>query len=172
MSVPSPVQSTYNKELSPAVKGMPGDLRPSDDVSGVADDDVAFGKFLVLGDAAEKFAVPAVAVSAATIQGVALRTASVENAVGFPDSVPGDFYPAGKGISARRKGTVWVYVDGAFNHLTDAPFIRFTDNGDSEAGDLTTSADSGKAAAAPNGVRILTSSTGAGLVLAELNLPA
>lgn len=170
MSVPTPVQSTYSKEMNPAAKGMPGDQRPSDDVSAVADAVIGFGKFLVYGDAADKVALPAIAATAATLQGVALRTATVENALD-PTAVVEE-YPIGKAISVRKKGTIWCWVDAAFNHLTAVPYIRFTANGGSEPGDLTTTTDSGKAAAAPNGVRVLTSVTEAGLVLVEVNLPA
>lgn len=173
MSVPTPVQSAYSKDMPPAFKGMPGDLRPSDDISAVdAGEDVQFGKFLIFGAAADTALIPNVAVTAFNALGVALRTATIENAPRGFETSGVDGYPAGKNISVRRKGTVWMEVEGAFNHLTDTPYIRFTANSALEPGNIALTTDSGKAAAAPEGFRVLSSTTGAGFVLCELNLPA
>lgn len=73
-------------------------------------------------------------------------------------------------LNVMQQGRVWVMVDVAVA-VTDTVYVRYTTNGAALAGTFTNSADTAKARIV-YGAKFLTATTGAGLVLLELDIGA
>lgn len=74
-------------------------------------------------------------------------------------------------VNVLRKGKIHVFAEEAIDPDTDSPFFRHTaSGGNTEIGRFRTDTDTATAVAVPN-ARFVTSTTGAGLVVIEINNP-
>lgn len=122
------------------------------------------GKAVVMGTDPEKQCkMPSTAITATLLGFVALVTGKAIKASGYSfdryDEVP-----------ILRKGRIWLLSEDAIAAGVK-PYIRHTANGGSLPGNIRSDADTAKADQI-EGVITLSATTGAGLVLCEVNLPA
>ena len=79
-------------------------------------------------------------------------------------------YDINEPINVMRKGKIWVHVEEAVDPDTDSPFFRYAAGSETVLGRFRTDADTATAAAVPN-ARFVTSTSGAGLAVLEINNP-
>lgn len=78
-------------------------------------------------------------------------------------------YPVGQAVAVLRRGRIWVAVEEAVN-AGDQAYVRYSSGGGgTQLGAFRKSADTATAAAL-KGSRYMTTTTGAGLALLEINL--
>jgi hypothetical protein len=162
------IQSSFSVDHVTAFPGMLADCTDKVVISKITTVLVPFGSFVCRGAAGvvESCALP-VATGDVTARpwGVAIKDQTHRGSNNLDNEV-NDI------VSIVRKGRVWVTVEGAVTAQSDA-FIRFAaGGGGSVLGLFRADADTATAVALLNGAgKFLTSTTGAGLALLEINLP-
>lgn len=171
-------QTSYASTPDAAKLGQLGDIGFNDIVSQYSAAIIPVGRVVCYDAAVDKVKLPAGTTDIADantesrpVAGVAISELNIEeqdaNVLGVAGAnVPA--YPIGRAFSVLRKGRVWVWSEQAVAP-TDQVFVRFTAAGDEKVGNVRKDADAGKAVNL-KGARFASVTTGAGLVLLELNL--
>jgi hypothetical protein len=180
VSNPTGVQGTYSRTLTAGHEGMIADLqsyvvRTGYNESGAV---VAFGSVVVLNTSGTQLSVKKISGATDTIMGIATDTHVFENSagsiytlaskdannlIGYPDKQP---------INVLSKGVIWVYVNEAVPELNSDVRIRHTTASSKYAGRFDVSADAGKTVKVTAGARWLSTTSGAGLALLEIDIPS
>lgn len=161
-------QTSYSTEMTTAVDGMPGDAAGAPQVIDSYNnpvDEIKFGVAVqqVSGDD-DGIELPDS--SGAKIRGIAVRDLTEENGSAAADNT----YPADSRVAVMKKGRIWVPVEEAVSPSSDV-YTRYTaGGGNTQLGAFRTDADSSKALQITQ-ARFLTSTSGAGRALLEINLP-
>lgn len=151
-------QLTYSQTMAVAMAGMKGDASDDQVDSGAAEGAVGFGLAVVRGtDASKQVKVPAA--DSGVFRGVALQTHMAQTIAGVAQYADKD------AVGYMRKGRVWVPVVDAVAVDAAAYFLWDT----ADAGKFSDDS-SGNRDAVPTG-RFVTSTSGAGLAMLELNIP-
>lgn len=104
--------------------------------------------------------------SGAKICGIAVRDLKVEEGQASIDNA----YPANSKCAVMKKGRIWVIVEKAVT-VDDSVFVRHTANGgNTQLGAFRDDSDTNRALQIVN-ARFITSTTGAGIAIVEINLP-
>lgn len=172
-------QTSYSDELTQAQLGMLSDARENTVVSKYATAAIPFGRLVVRDAADNKVKLPAAALEildanseSRPVEGIVIATQAIEeqptNTLGVADAnVPA--YPANYPISVMRKGEAWVWSEQAVSP-TDRVFVRHTASGNEKPGNFRKDADTANAAQL-KGARFASTTTAAGLVKVEIDLP-
>lgn len=161
-------QTSYSLSMSTAVAGLPGDAAGAPQViDSYANpvDEIAFGCAVqqVSGDDS---AIELPDNGSAIIRGVAVRDLAEENGSAGADNT----FPVNSAVPIMKKGKIWVRVEEAVTPASDV-YARYTVNGgNTQLGAFRTDADAGKAIQITQ-ARFLSSTSGSGLALLEINLP-
>lgn len=152
------------------LEGMKADSGFDDILSALAEGVIPFGRLVRAGTDPDRQVIPLSAAGDITnkklVRGVAIHTHAIESTLGGSD-VPS--YKDKAAVSYMRKGRVAVQVEEAVTPA-DPVFARHTSGGGgSEIGRFRTDADTASAAELAN-ARYITSTTGAGIAILELNL--
>ncbi len=162
-------QQAYNDQ-GQLIEGMKADSGFDDIRSGLAEGIVPFGRFVSEGtDLDRQVQLPSGATDITDkkkVRGVAVSTHAIESELGG-SAVPS--YKDKDAVSYMREGRIAVFVEEAVTPQS-AVFVRHTSGGGgSEIGRFRTDADTASAAELAN-ARYVTSTTGAGVAILELNL--
>lgn len=161
-------QLSYSQTMTVSVAGMLADGAgaPHDIVSRAnIVDDIPFG-VAVADIAGDEGTIQLPASSGAKICGIAQRSLTVEENAASVENA----YPAKSMCAVVKKGRVWVTVEKAVT-VDDSVFVRHTANGgNTQKGAFRDDNDSGNALQITN-ARFITSTSGAGLAVVEINLP-
>jgi hypothetical protein len=172
-------QTTYAEEFAQAQLGMLADAAENNIVSRYSDNVAPFGRCVVRDTVDGKVKLPAAILEildgngeSRPVEGIVVMSQAIEeqpeNTLGVADAnVPA--YPAQYAFSVMRKGTVWVWSEQAVSP-TDQVFVRAIASGDEKPGNFRKDADTANAAQL-KGARFASTTTGAGLVLLEIDLP-
>lgn len=98
-------------------------------------------------------------------QGVAIFNPSIVGS--WPTPTTTGIYQQGQLVSILRRGRIWVYVDGAVA-ITDGVYCRYASGTGTVNGRFFNGTDTSSCAQVSN-ARFLTHTSGAGLVLIEIN---
>lgn len=128
-------------------------------------DEIPFG-VAVADIAADEGTIQLPASSGAKICGIAQRISTVEeNSASIENA-----YPAKSAVAVMKKGRIWVIVEKAVT-VDDAVYVRHTANGgNTQKGAFRDDSDSSNALQITN-ARFITSTSGAGIAIVEINLP-
>lgn len=172
-------QTSYASAPDAAKLGMLDGVGPTDKVTGYGAAVIPFGRVVAYNAAQDKVKLPAAATDildanseSRPVAGVVIAQLDMEeqdaNVLGVAGAnVPA--YPIGRPFGLVRKGRIWVWSEQAVSP-TDQVFVRYTASGDNVVGNVRKDADTATAALL-KGARFATITTGAGLVLLEVNLP-
>lgn len=172
-------QLTYATEFTEAQLGMLADISENNIVSRYSDNVTPFGRCVIRDAADDKVKLPAAILDIETatgesrlVEGIVVMSQAIEdqpaNTLGVADvNVPA--YPANYAFSVMRKGVVWVQSEQAVSPA-DPVFVRALVSGDEKPGNFRKDAD-GTNAAQLKGARFASTTTGAGLVKVEIDLP-
>lgn len=104
--------------------------------------------------------------SGAKICGIAMRSLTVEEGAASVDNA----YPVNSKCAIVKKGRVWVIVEKAVS-VDDAVYVRYTaSGGNTQLGAFRDDDDTSKALQITN-ARFVTSTSGSGIAIVEINLP-
>lgn len=172
-------QTSYASAPSSAKLGMLDGIGPTDKVSGYSAAVQPVGRVVSYNAAQDKVKLPAAATDildanseSRPVVGVVIAQLDIEDQAANTLGVAGanvPAYPIGRPFTVLRKGRVWVWSEQAVAP-TDQVFVRYTASGNEVVGNVRKDLDTDKAALLV-GARFATITTGAGLVLLELNLP-
>lgn len=172
------MQTSYAEQLTAAQLGMLGDQGMTDKVSRYSAAVIPFGRVVSFDTTSGKVKLPAAATDildanseSRPVEGIVIATQAIEeqatNTLGVADAnVPA--YPIGYNFSVLRKGRIWLWAEEAVT-VTDQVFVRHTAAGNEKPGNVRNDAATATCALL-KGARFMTSTTGAGLVLVEINL--
>lgn len=128
-------------------------------------DEILFG-VAVADIAADEGTIQLPASSAAKIAGVAMRSLTVEEGAASADNT----YPADSMVAVVKKGRIWVVVEKAVA-VDDDVYVRHTANGgNTQLGAFRDDSDTNRAIQITN-ARFITSTSGSGIAVVEINLP-
>lgn len=156
------VQTSYTQKMPVAVAGMLGDIRDCTVESYAAEvAAIAFGLGVIAGtDPLKQVKLPAT--GGGVFRGVSMHEQAQEQGLGTGLVS----YKVGDAVNTLRKGLIWVQTAGAVAIDVPAFFV----NSGADAGKFD-DLDDGSTDAVPGGV-FRSATTGAGLALLEINLPA
>lgn len=161
-------QLSYSQTMTVAVAGMVADGAgaPHDIVTRAnIIDEILFG-VAVAEVAGDEGTIELPDSSGAIIAGIALRSLTVEEGAASIDNA----YPANSACAVMRKGRAWVKVEKAVT-VDDDVYVRYTaSGGNTQLGAFRDDADTSKALQITN-ARFITSTSGAGIAIVEINLP-
>ena len=180
VSNPTGVQGSYPLRLTVGHEGMIADLqsyvaRTGYNESGAI---IAFGSVVTLNTNGTELSVKKIGGASETIMGIATDSHVFENSGGSIYTLPSKDangligYPANQPVNVLSKGVIWVYVNEAVPELNSDVRIRHTTASSKYAGRFDVTADAGKTVKVTNGARWLSTTSGAGLVLLEIDIPA
>ena len=153
------MQLSYSQNMAKAIAGTLYDLSPRTIDSYVAETDtIALGMGVVGGTDTEK-QVKLPSVSVAAIKGIVILQAKEQDDSGNSTYIDKDTVPV------LHKGRAWVPVTGAVTADAQAYLVFSGAN----AGKWAAAAGDPAVASAITGAKFLTSTTGAGLAVVELN---
>lgn len=162
-------QTTYNINQNAAMLGMSVDSAFKHDESMIADEDITVGMGVtkVVGED-DKVQLPDVTDNG--LYGVALRTQALEG--GLPNTDVEPYYAEKDVINVRRRGSIWVYFETAFDPDSDTLYIRHAAGGAGEVpGQFRNDDDGGDATAVTGNVAVKKTLAAAGLGILEINKP-
>lgn len=172
-------QLTYATEFTEAQLGMLADASENNIVSRYSALPMPFGRCVIRDGADDKVVLPSAILDiedangeSRKVEGIVVMSQAVEeqpeNTLGVADAnVPA--YPANYSYSVMRKGVVWVWSEQAVSP-TDQVFVRAIASGDEKPGNFRKDADTTNAAQL-KGARFASTTTAAGLVKVEIDLP-
>lgn len=153
------MQLSYSRNMAPGIAGTPYDNSYSrTDSYAVETDNIFPGMGVIKGTDPEK-QVKLAATSTTTIEGIAMLQAKEQDADGNV------IYKDKDTIPVRNKGRAWVPVIEAVTAKSQAYLVFSGAN----KGKWAAAAGTGPIAAAVTGARFITSTTGAGVAVVELN---
>lgn len=164
-------QLSYSTYQSAAFPGMLYDNGDNDVLSYVSEEASANMPFgIALAKGAADFGALLMVNGSSVVIGVAQHVHNVD-----PGQVAAT--PAGAGVPPKypvnvlKRGRIWVSVEQAVTPASNV-FVRHTAGaGGTQKGAFRTDADTATAVQVTNGMRFLTSTTGAGLAVLEVNFP-
>lgn len=179
VSNPTGVQGTYPMTLNAGHEGMIADLqsyvaRTGYNESGAV---IAYGSVVTLNTSGTELSVKKIGGASETIMGIATDAHVFENSAGSIYTLASEDangligYPATQPVNVLSKGVIWVYVNEAVPELNSAVRIRHTTASSKYAGRFDVSADNGKTLLVTAGARWLSTTSGAGLALLEIDIP-
>ena len=163
-------QTTYGINIAPAKAGQQYDIGPNDIISVNHQLACAVGVLLVRDSANGDFfgKVPGAATdvtNGGSVLGIILADQTLEQPYPQGNAVP--MSPAKYTSPVIRSGRVWVNVEGAVT-AGNQPYARYAVGTGSVLGAFRADADTSSAALVPN-ARFVTSTTGAGLAVVEVD---
>ena len=172
-------QTAYAKQLTSGQLGMLGDASENNIVSRYAAAAIPVGRVVVFDTTNGKVKLPAAATDildanseSRPVEGVIVHSQAIESQAANTLGVAGanvPAYPANYEFSVLRKGVIWVWAEEAVT-ITDQVFVRHTAAGNEKPGNVRNDAAT-VTCALLKGARFASVTTGAGLVLLEVNLP-
>lgn len=171
-------QTSYAEQFTVGQLGQLADQGFTDKVSRYSAAVIPFGRLVALDTNPGKVKLPAAATDildanseSRPVEGIVISTQAIQeqatNTLGVANAnVPA--YPIGYNFSVLRKGRVWVWAEEAVTPA-DQVFVRHTAAGNNKPGNFRQDADTANAALL-KGARFMSTTTGAGLVLVEINL--
>lgn len=173
-----PIQTSYTYYPSGLLQGMLADLETKDSVTGYAAAAISFGLGLVYDGAQSgdrtKVKVPTAAgqlfVGVSVFDHTRPLTGEVDT-VNTVTSTQDAKYAIGDPIRILKRGRIWVYSEQAVSP-SDTVFLRHTANGaGTAAGQFRKDIDTANAISLTGLARFASSTTAAGLVIVEVNIP-
>jgi len=161
------LQSTVDTSFAVAIAGLPrGDVLSTNDR--YAEVAIQAGVLVCQGTADGQCKLPTS--DAEVAKGLGIAPCRINDSRFPAGGVAGVTYQIGDTVGAISRGKVWVPVEDAVTAGSPA-YARHTANGgNTQRGAFRSDTDSGNAAAV-TGCRYLTSASGGGLALVDLNLP-
>lgn len=171
-------QTSYPTEPAAGKIGQLSDSSDNNIVSRYSAEKIPFGRFVSYDGASGKVKLPAAATdiinstSIAVLEGVALEDPSKESAAANTLGVAGaniGAHDIGDAIPVLKRGNCFVYTETALNPSSTV-YIRHTASGNNVPGNIRNDDDTENAASPGNAVRVIGTTTGAGIIEIEILL--
>lgn len=176
---PQGVQGDYPLRLDAAHEGLIADLQAYVARTGLNESAavIPFGNVVTLNTTGTEFSVQNISAATQQILGIAADTLAFENSAGSvytldsKDANGRIGYPDKRPVNVFRKGVIWVYVNETIPELNSAVRIRHAATGVKYAGRFDVTAEADKTLLVTSGATWLSTRTGPGLALLEIDIP-